>query len=711
LRRLEKTMTSPAHENIDHAELQQLAEQIRHHEQLYRAGKSEISDAEFDDLADRYAALADALGVSTQERPDSKPGDDHTEGFAQVEHVVPMLSLEKLTKNRRDSKGEAVPIGDQLAQWIERRRKDLELTEGNALPLLVEPKIDGVSVSLLYEAGKLVRAVTRGDGHRGDEITRQVRSARAAPMQLPGLAGRVEVRGELYWPRPHFDAYNASLREQGKETIANPRNGCAGMIKRKELAGLEQIGITSFLYAVPWAEGVRLPATQGAVLHWLAESGAPVYLDFVTQALSAEQVLAACDAFGAQRAGLPFDTDGMVIKIDELKHYAVLGATGHHPHWGVAYKFPPERKRSVVLGVELGVGKSGKITPVAQLEPVPVAGTTVSRASLHNYVEVARKDIRIGDTVVVEKAGDIIPQIVDVVLELRPDDARVIERPTHCPACNAQVVVEEIFVHCPNPACPAQRRERLLHFAGRRQMAIDGLGESLVDQLIERLSVTRPDELFGLQAEDLAELERMGKKSAQHVVQSLQAAKARGLANVLSALAIRHVGETTSRALAAYFGSADALLEFAKRYNAGDEAAIETVAPSSGGGAIEGLAKKTADVVFAELDSAPLRAVFEGLAQAGVKLDSVRASRIEAAAISGKSFVLTGSLPTLKRDDAADRIKRAGGKVSGSVSKKTDYVVAGDEAGSKLDKARELGVAVIDEAELLRMLSSGAPLA
>jgi DNA ligase (NAD+) len=268
--------------------------------------------------------------------------------------------------------------------------------------------------------------------------------------------------------------------------------------------------------------------------------------------------------------------------------------------------------------------------------------------------------------------------------------------------------VEEIFVHCPNPACPAQRRERLIHFAGRRQMAIDGLGESLVDQLIDKRGISRPDELFALTVEDLSELERMGKKSAQNVVRSLEVAKTRGLAKVLNALAIRHVGETTSQALSDYFGSADALLAFAARYVAGDEAAIATVAPDGGNGAIEGLAKKTADMVFQELDSAPLRAVFQGLAHNGVKLDSLRAARAEVAAIAGKSFVLTGSLPTLKRDEAGERIKQAGGKISGSVSKKTDFVVAGEEAGSKLDKAKELGVAVIDEAELLRMLGESA---
>ncbi|MEY4581109.1 MAG: hypothetical protein RL701_5812, partial [Pseudomonadota bacterium] len=294
-----------------------------------------------------------------------------------------------------------------------------------------------------------------------------------------------------------------------------------------------------------------------------------------------------------------------------------------------------------------------------------------------------------------------------VVLEERPAETTPIERPTQCPACQAAVVVEEIFVSCPNPACPAQRRERLVHFAGRRSMAIDGLGESLIDQLIEKNNVSRPDELFELTVESLSELERMGKKSAQNVVRSLEQAKTRGLAKVLNALAIRHVGETTSQALADYFGSAEALLAFAARYVLGDETAIAAVAPDSGSGAIEGLARKTADVVFAELDSAPMRSVFDGLVRNGVRLESVRAARAEVAAIAGKTFVITGTLPTLKRDEAGEKIKQAGGKVSGSVSKKTDYVVAGEDAGSKLEKATELGVKVIGEVELLELLGGG----
>lgn len=689
----------------DRLELEELEVQLRYHEELYRAGRPEIPDGAFDELADRYAELADRLGVPEAERVDARPGADHTEGFEQVEHRVPMLSLEKLSPNRRDTHGAPMPILEQLAQWIERRRAELELTEGTPLPLMVEPKIDGISVSLLYRDGALVRAVTRGDGRRGDDITLQVRRARCAPERLAFDAGEMEIRGELYWPNAAFDRHNARLEAAGEERIANPRNGCAGMMKRKEVDGLEDVGITSFLYSVPWVKGLTLPPTQTATLAWLAELGAPVYEAEVARTEGAEATLAHCEAYGDRRSALDFDIDGMVIKIDELKHYSILGATGHHPHWGVAYKFPPERKATRLLAVELSVGKTGKITPVAQLAPVELARTTVTRASLHNFVELARKDVRVGDLVEVEKAGDIIPQVVGVRLDARPAGTSAVPRPVVCPACGAAVLEEEIFVYCPNPGCSAQRQQRLEHFASRRALDIEGMGSSLVAQVTERLGVEKPHQLFtDLDADKLAGLERMGKKSSENVMRALEAAKDRGLSRVLYGLAIRHVGETMAEDLARHFGTAEALLAFAAQYVAGDEAAIATVAPDSGTGAIEGLARKTADSIFAELDSPAVREVIAGLAAAGVSLDAKVAVRKEIDGVAGKTFVLTGTLPTLKRDEAAARIKGAGGKVSGSVSKKTDYVVAGEEAGSKLAKATELGVAVLDEAGLIALL-------
>ena len=687
------------------AELDELETQIRHYEAAYRAGKPEISDAVFDDMFERYQELADLLELADDQRLDSAPGADHTEGFVEVEHLVPMLSLEKLSPNRRDNKGEPVPIDEQLTAWYTRRRKDLGLDDGDALPLLVEPKIDGISVSLLYRAGALERAVTRGDGLKGDDITAQVRAAAAVPQTLAGIGGEIEVRGELYWPNDSFARYNDALQARGERRLANPRNGAAGLMKRKDPTVLEGVGIKSFLYQVPLHENVTLPDTQLEVLQWLADAGAPVYLEEIQRVDDDAAAFDYCERYTERRGQLDYQIDGMVIKLDQLVYYDALEGTGHHPHWAIAYKFPPERKPSKLLNIITQVGKSGKLTPVAKLEPVQLAGTTVSRASLHNFVEVERKDIRVGDTVFVEKAGEIIPQIINVDQSKRPKGLRKTRRPTHCPSCNTPVVEEEIFCYCPNPACPAQIRERLRHFASRGAMDIDGLGASLVDQLVDKLGVRAPHELWSLTADQVAGLERMGKKSADNLINALERAKDRGMARVLAGLAIHHVGTTMAEDLAGHFGSVEALLAFAARYCDGDEDAIQTVAPDKGNGAITGMAQKTADSIFAELNSEAVRAVLAGLAEANVNLGA-KVSKTDAVdGVAGKTFVLTGTLPDLKRSEAGAKIKAAGGKVTGSVSKKTDYVVAGADAGSKLAKAEKLGTTILSEAELLELLA------
>ena len=681
-------------------ELEQLTQQIRYHEAAYRAGVPEITDAGFDDLVERYGELADRLGIDPSERLDVQPGQDHTAGFETVEHREPMLSLEKLSPNRRDSGGEPMALSDQLSAWFRRRRKELEVDE---LPVIVEPKVDGISVSLLYAGGELRRAVTRGDGRKGDVITKQVVQLGTVPTKLKRAGkGEIEIRGELYWPLAEFARFNATL----EKPLINPRNGCAGMMKRKDPAGLEATGIRAFFYQVAWGDGVELPPTQHEVLQWLADRGAGVYLSEVFQTTTEEEALQYCEDYQARRGKLDYDIDGMVIKVDDLRLYARLGATGHHPHWGIAYKFPPERKPTELLDIEVSVGKSGKLTPVAILEPVFVSGTTVSRASLHNFVELERKDVRVGDTVLVEKAGEIIPQVVEVDRSKRKRGAKRFVPPDACPTCGTEVVSEEIFIYCPNPACPDQVRERLRHFASRQAMDIDGMGEVLVDHVVDKLGVRSPDDLFRIETSALASLDRMGEKSAERVKAGLEAAKGRGLARVLNGLAIRHVGETMAEDLAAYFKTADALLEFGARYVAEDEEAVETVAPAKSAerGAIEGLARKSADSIFHELDAPAVRKVFSGLAEVGVSLSVEAADVREVADVAGKAFVLTGTLPTLKRTEATKRIKAAGGKVSGSVSKKTDYVVAGDDPGSKHDKAQALGVEIIDEAALLALL-------
>ncbi|MBL4688082.1 MAG: NAD-dependent DNA ligase LigA [Nannocystaceae bacterium] len=689
----------------DREELQNVRDQIAFYEAAYRDGDSDLTDGAFDELQDRYQELADSLQIPQEDRLDRTPGADHTDGFVQREHRMPMLSLEKLTPNRRDTHGESVPIAEQLTHWYTRRRKDLEIPE-DALPLLVEPKIDGISVSLLYVDGALSRAVTRGDGKKGDDITRQVKAAKAVPAKLKGVGGTLEIRGELYWPNHAWEAWNKKLEEAGEKLVTNPRNGCAGLMKRKDPKGLHKAGIRSFLYQVPWVEGVTLPPTQSEVLAWLAQAGADVYLDEIRVCATAQEALAYCGGYNERRASLPYEIDGMVIKLDELRHYGQLEGTGHHPHWAVAYKFAPERKPTKLLGIAVQVGKSGKLTPVAELEPVFVSGTTVSRASLHNFVELARKDVRVGDTVYVEKAGEIIPQVVGVELSERVPSSVSFVRPTVCPTCETGVLEEEIFVYCPNPACPDQVRERLRHFASRAAMDIDGLGASTVDQVVDQLAVRSPVDLFNMQRDGLIGLERMADKSVDNLLAGLEAAKGRGLTRVLIGLAIRHVGTTMAEDLTRYFGSAEAMLDFAGRYASGDQEVIERVGPDKGSGAIEGMARKSADSIFTELNSATLREVFAGLGEAGVKLLAVTAAIEAVEGIAGKTFVITGTLPTLKRTEAAEKIKSAGGKVSGSVSKKTDFVLAGVDAGSKLAKAQKLEVTVIDEAALFEMLKA-----
>ncbi|MBK8014492.1 MAG: NAD-dependent DNA ligase LigA [Deltaproteobacteria bacterium] len=743
-------------ENGEMQEFQALEAQIRHHEAAYRAGTPEIPDAVFDEMFERYQVLADRLSVDPESRLDRTPGADHTEGFVQVEHRVPMLSLEKLTQSRRDASGLSVDVREQLLSWIHRRRKDLERED---LAFVVEPKIDGISVSLRYEKGRLMRAVTRGDGRRGDDITRQVRAARAVPEVLVGVGGAVELRGELYWPTAAFERYNQRLAEADKKLIANPRNGCAGLMKRKDVDGLADAGVTSFLYQVAWSEGVACPPTQHETLEWLREATATsattsettsattsettsattsettsaatnattsktapamptaggrsfVYLDAASSRLEKpEDILRWCQLFEHERrAELPYEIDGMVIKLDDLAMYERLAGTDHHPHWAIAYKFLPERRSTRLENIVVQVGKSGKLTPVAELAPVRLAGTTVSRASLHNFVELERKDVRIGDIVEVEKAGEIIPQVVSVDRTQRSEGALPFARPAVCPACGADVVEEEIFVYCPNPACDAQIRERLRHFASRGAMDIEGLGASTVERLVAELGVRSPADIFRLTREALLKLETDPKKGEHKRVENLLAAieqaKGRGLARVLAGLAIGHVGTAMSEDLAAYFHDKTTLLDFAARYVAGDSEAVETVAPSKGVGKISGMAKKTADAVFAELHSGAVQRVLNDLEALGVRLDATSGASRGVDGIAGKTFVLTGTLPSLSRPEATARIKRAGGKVSGAVSKKTDVLVAGEAAGSKLKRALELGVTVWSEAELLSQLGA-----
>ena len=742
-------------------ELARLEQQLRHHDELYyRQARPEIGDAQYDELRDRYLELCEELAVPEAERYGRKPGDDRTPGFQTVTHRVPMLSLEKASGRMYSGgplKGQPKPQEEVLADWYASLRRDLGLVEGDPLALVVEPKIDGMSVSLTYEGGALVLAVTRGNGVEGDVITSQVRESGAVPPQV-AEQGRFEVRGELYLPRAAFDALNRELAGAGGKLLVNPRNGCAGLMKRKDAEALRGKGVRSFLYSVPpGGHDAVLPASQWERLSWLKAQGFATHPGAQCLAGMAA-AYAACLAFTAERGRLDHDIDGMVIKLDDTRAYDALGVTEHHPRWGIAYKFPPERKATRLNGVIVQVGKTGRLTPVAELEPVFVAGSTVARASLHNFAEVAAKDIRVGDTVIIQKAGEIIPQVVMVDLAQRPPGTVPVPWPATCPTCGSAVVVErrndpsgkENITHfCPNPACADQVRERLRHFGSRAAMDIRGLGPAAIDKLVATLGVVRPDQLYGLRADQLEGLEvepdangvkrTFGAKSAANLVAALAQSKAKGLAHVLAGLAIPNLGEKLAEDLAGHFGTWATLRGFARDYLADEPRAalaIRKLVPkprlveyaqragvevpekatreellkamqAAGMRPLAGIDETVADVVFATLLNPAMVAVIDGLGAAGVVLEAQRTAGQEVAGVAGKTFVLTGTLPTLARGAAEALIKAAGGKTAGSVSKKTDYVVAGEEAGSKLDKAKELGVAIIDEAGLRGLLGGG----
>ena len=640
----------------------------RYDEAYYRHASPEVGDAAYDAIKEEYDALAEAMGVPAEQRHGQRPGDDRAAGFTRVRHRLPMLSLEKAS-------GDA---DIKLAAWEARTRETLSRHEG--LTLCVEPKIDGMSVAVRYEQGRLVQAVSRGDGIEGDDITAQVLASAALPA-FCALPGRIEVRGELFLDWERFAVLKERTEAGGGRVLANPRNACAGLMKRKGATTLAGIGVRAGCYLVSWAEGVTLPDSQADLVAWLATHGLPIPPG-VLRVQGAVAAAAACRALGERRGELGFDIDGAVVKVDDRRWYERLGETEHHPRWGIAWKFPPERARTRLNGVLIQVGRTGKLTPVADLAPVRLAGTTVSRASLHNVAEVTRLGLHVGDQVFVEKAGEIIPQVVGVEVTMRPADALPVVPPAVCPACGSPAQVEDIFAWCVNPACSAQLRERLRHFASRGALDIDGLGEAIVDQVVTHLGVGAPADLFALDAVRLAALERFGDKSAANLLAALETAKGRGMARLLVALGLRQVGEKLAQDLALRFGHLDALLALAERHAAGDPESLAML------DAMDGVAETTARAVLDQLASPAVRRVIEDLRHAGLRFAADAPAAVTAMpGVAGKTFVLTGTLPTLTRDEASARIQAAGGSCAGSVSKKTHYVVAGAEAGSKLAKA------------------------
>jgi len=664
------------------AELRQLI--ARHRKKYYVEDAPEISDAEYDALERELATLEkEHPELVTPDSSSQRVGGEPSDAFVAVRHHAPLLSLDNAYSE------------DDLRSWDER------LARAAGRPIdryVVEPKIDGLSIALWYRNGILERAVTRGDGIVGEDVTANVRTIRSIPVRLARPVPFLEARGELFMPLTSFRALNEARQSEGEPPLANPRNAAAGSVRLLDAKVTASRKLDGFFYVLAAIEGEAEPATHAEGLARLAAWGLRVNpLNAVCRSL--DEVTAGIEAIRAQRDRLDYQIDGAVVKADALDLQRKVGSTSKFPRWAVAYKYPPEQAETKVRDIVVQVGRTGALTPVAELEPVLLAGTTVSRATLHNEDEVARKDVRVGDTVVIEKAGEIIPQVTRVVLAKREKGAAPFVMPKQCPVCGSRAVREEgeVASRCTGASCPAKRRETLLHFASRSGMDIQGLGDALVDQLLAKELVRDVADVYGLDAATLSDLDRMGRKSAANVVAEIGASKTRPLHRLLYALGIRHVGERAARVLAASFGSIDGL------ENATQES-IEQISE---------IGPKTAAAVRTFFDQPRNRELMRRLVQAGVRTEASpeeRAVKPPADSVfAGKTVVLTGTLPGLSRDEARARIEALGGRVSGTVSKKTDLVIAGDEAGSKLDKAVELGVRVVGPEEFARMLAATIP--
>jgi DNA ligase (NAD+) len=655
-----------------------LRREIRRHDYLYYIqNQPEISDQDYDQLFAELKALeAQHPEIVTPDSPTRRVAGQPLGEFATVRHAVPMLSVDN-TYN-----------AEELKAFDERVRKQLGVADYD---YVVEHKIDGLAVSLRYVDGVLATGATRGDGEVGDDVTANIRTIRAVPLRL--LDGRnvpavLEVRGEVYMPTRSFVALNKARAEAGETAFANPRNAAAGSLKLLDARITATRNLSFFAYGTGELSEA-LAEDHYQTLQRFKKLGLPVN-PHTRRAKDIAEVIEICQSWSDRRSNLAYQIDGMVIKVNRFDQREVLGATGRSPRWCIAYKYPAERARTVVESIAVQVGKTGALTPVANLKAVPLAGTTVRRASLHNFDEMQRLDVRPGDTVLIEKAGEIIPQVVEVKKEFRPAGAEPFPVPKKCPNCGTAVVKDEagVYVRCPNPDCFGMLKERLRYFAGRDQMDIERLGVALIEQLIEAGLVKTFADLYRLKKEDLMALERMGAKSAQNVLDGIDASKTRPLWRFLAALGIRHVGGQSAEILAEHFGSLDALR------NASQEElqVVDQVGPVM------------AESVCRYFHDPRHRLVIDDLLAAGVR-PRPPAQKKRTGSLQGKTVVVTGTLKSFSRQQAEQAIREAGGKASGSVSKKTDFVLAGEEPGSKLRKAQELGVEIIDEERFQKMLA------
>jgi DNA ligase (NAD+) len=660
------------------------AEITRHNRLYYQQDAPEISDARWDAMFRELQALEERFPeLVTPDSPTQRIGAPPAEGFETVEHRVPMLSLDNAMNE------------DDMRAFDLRVRRILG-DEEEAVAYTGEPKLDGASLELLYEDGKLAVGSTRGDGRRGEDVTANLRHVWSIPFELSGddvPAGRLSVRGEVLLPLVAFQRLNDARRERGDEPFANPRNAAAGALRQLHAVDTQRLGALEFrAYAIEEAvpSGAR---TQGDLLDALRGWGFTVS-EASRRCDDVEAAIAYHAELLERRNEMTVECDGTVFKVDRLDLRDELGTLSRSPRWAIAFKFPPQQAETVVLDIEASVGRTGALTPVAKLEPVHVGGVTVSNASLHNQDEIDRKDVRIGDTVVIQRAGDVIPQVVSVVMEKRKNKrARKWRLPKQCPVCGHDAVrlEGEVVTRCPNLDCPAQLKNNLRHLASREALDVDGLGEKLVDQLVDGGHVERLSDVFALDEATLLGLERMGEKSARNLLAALERARDTTLPRFLVALGIRHVGSTVADMLAGAFGDLDPIL-------AASRERLE---------AVDGVGPILAESVVAFFADDRNRAEVDRLRELGVRWPKEKPRKSGEGPLAGKAFVLTGTLPDWTRDEAKEKIEAAGGRVTSSVSKKTDYVVAGDEPGSKLRKAEQLEIEVLDQAGLEKLLAGG----
>lgn len=633
-----------------------------------------MTDRQYDRLLEELAALEERHGLLDEDSPTRRVGGEPGTEFPTAVHPVRMLSLSN-TYSR-----------EELDDFDRRVRTLLGHSE---YTYMAELKYDGMALRLRYESGELVLGATRGDGYAGDDITRNVRTIADLPLRLEGDVPRVlEVRGEAYMERLAFARWNERRAEQGENVFANPRNATAGSLKLLDPRTVARRPLRVFVYDLI-SEDTAGRLTQQQKLNLLGELGFPV-CEHRAHCQNIEQVHEVISTWGEQRKELPYDTDGVVIKVNETRFHDILGTTSKAPRWAIAWKYESEQALTRIREITLQVGRLGTITPVAELDPVLLAGTTVKRATLHNEEEIRRKDIRPGDQVVVEKAGEIIPQVVNVVPGNEQLRGQPFNMPERCPACDHPLskAEGEVAWRCTNLPCPPQVRSRLKHFASRDAMDIEGLGEAVIDQLVSRGLATTFADLYTLTADDLIALERMGEKSAANLINAIAASRQKPFEKVLYALGIRHVGLTVARDLAKAFPSVEAL-------STADEHELAETAS---------IGPKIADSVKTFLNNADNLKLVHRLGELGLQLQGTPAAATASETLAGLTFVITGTLPSLKRNEAKELIEQHGGKTTSSVSKKTDYLLAGDEAGSKLDKARSLGIKIISETEFLGMI-------